>query len=85
MRVRRNLKCVQFNVCVGNTVDTNLETKCAKLELGITTFKPAKKKHPKEFDKNAKQYENMNRPKVINRVFANNLLLNSIKEFLEEI
>ena len=41
-------------------------------------------KHPEEFKENAKKYKTMNRPKVIKKVCADNLLLTSIDYFLDE-
>ena len=41
-------------------------------------------KHPKEYKENAQRYETMNRPKIIKTVGADNLLLTSINNFLDE-
>ena len=40
-----------------------------------------KEKHPEEFKQNAMRYEAMNRPKVIKKVCADNLLISSVDEF----
>ena len=41
-------------------------------------------KNPTEFKENAMRYETMNRPKVIKMVSADNLLLTSVDDFLDE-
>ena len=42
-------------------------------------------KHLKEFEENTKRYETMNRPKVVKKVCANNLLLSDINHFVYEL
>ena len=42
------------------------------------------KKHPKEFEENAKRYETVNKPKVIKKVCADIPLLTDLDHFLDE-